>query len=187
MDRLSESRSPKTRRHNESTKIYTTERPTVQTILIESQNSRSNASVASRPFRRSITHNPMAITTQKPIYTQMAETMRRARTLLSMNQSDLSEALEVARQSIAEIEQTRRYPSCKLVDRFVERFDVNLHVYNWARDPSNEEALPGLLGLVPLHIVRLYERRSINAAVRAGRSRPLPRKSSFDDLPSIHS
>ena len=129
----------------------------------------------------------MAITTQKPIYTQMAETMRRARTLLSMNQSDLSEALEVARQSIAEIEQTRRYPSCKLVDRFVERFDVNLHVYNWARDPSNEEALPGLLGLVPLHIVRLYERRLINAAVRAGRSRPLSRKSSFTDLPSIFS
>ena len=118
-------------------------------------------------------------------YEQMAATIRRARMLLCMSQGDLCSALNVGRQTIAQIEQTRRYPSPKLVDRFAQQFQVNLYVYDWAHEPAESKALPGLLGLVPLHIVRLYERRLIDASIRAGRARPLLRKSSLDDLPSI--
>jgi transcriptional regulator with XRE-family HTH domain len=127
----------------------------------------------------------MAVALPKPRYKPMAATMRRARTLLRMSQEELSEALQINRQSIGQIEQTRSYPSRCLVNRFAERFLVNLDVYDWARQPSSAESLPGLLGLVPLHIVRLYERRLVDASVRDGRSVPLHRKSSFDNLPSI--
>ncbi len=127
----------------------------------------------------------MPTTKLKPTYVQMATTIGRARLLLGMHQPDLSEALDIALPTIAQIEQVRRYPSRELVDRFAERFAVNLYVYDWARGPHNADALPGLLGLVPLHIIRLYERRLVAASVREGRSRPLPRKSSFDNLPSI--
>jgi hypothetical protein len=102
-----------------------------------------------------------------------------------MNRTELSEALDTAKHAIGHIEQARRYPSREMVDRFAERFQVNLDVYAWAMSPANADALPGLLGLVPAHIVRLYERRLVDASVREGRSRPLRRRSSFDDLPSI--
>jgi transcriptional regulator with XRE-family HTH domain len=115
----------------------------------------------------------------------MAATMRRARTLLRMNQLELSLALQQSPQAISQIEQRRGYPSRGLVDRFAELFEVNLEVYAWARDPANADSLPGLLGLVPLHIVRLYERRLVDASVRNGHSRPVGRKSSFENLPSI--
>ena len=127
----------------------------------------------------------MANILPKPRYEPMAATVRRARTLLRMNQAELSKALKSGGQSISQIEQTRRYPSRELVDRFAELFQVNLDVYDWARDPANADSLPGLLGLVPLHIVRLYEKRLVDASVREGRSRPVPRKSSHEDLPSI--
>ena len=82
---------------------------------------------------------------------------------------------------------TGSYPQSArdVVERFADRYQVNLDVYDWARGPVNADALPGLLGLVPAHIVRLYERRLIDTAVREGRTRLLPRKSSFADLPSI--
>jgi DNA-binding XRE family transcriptional regulator len=121
----------------------------------------------------------------KPAYVQMAATFAQVRLLLHMNQFDLSVALSAPLQTIAQIEQTRRYPSRTLADRFAELYDVNLYVYDWARQPSSADGLPGLLGLVPLHIVRLYERRLVDAAVRERRSRPLRRKSSYDNLPSI--
>jgi transcriptional regulator with XRE-family HTH domain len=127
----------------------------------------------------------MPSTAPVPRYEQMAATMRRARFLLHMNQTELCDALGLGKQSIAQIEQTRRFPSRKMIDRFAEYFQVNLYVYDWARDPSSAADLPGLLGLVPLHIARLYERRLVDNAVRGGRSRPLRRSSSFGDLPSI--
>jgi transcriptional regulator with XRE-family HTH domain len=127
----------------------------------------------------------MAVVVPKPSYEPMAAAMRRARTLLRMNQIELSLELKQSPQAISQIEQTRSYPSRELVDRFAELFAVNLDVYAWARDPANADSLPGLLGLVPLHIVRLYERRLVDASVRNGYARPLVRKSSFENLPSI--
>jgi transcriptional regulator with XRE-family HTH domain len=127
----------------------------------------------------------MATFEAKTRYEPMAKTMRRARLLLRMNQHQLSRALNVSSGSIGQIETARRYPSRELVERFAERYAVNLHVYDWARAPADADALPGLLGLVPAHIVRLYERRLVDTSVREGRSRPLSRKSSLEDLPSI--
>jgi transcriptional regulator with XRE-family HTH domain len=121
----------------------------------------------------------------KPRYEPMAATMRRARLLLHMTQSQLSEALEVNRSAVNYIESARSYPSRVLVERFADRYQVNLDVYDWARRSENADLLPGLLGLVPAHIVRLYERRLVDASVREGRSRPLKRTSSLADLPSI--
>jgi transcriptional regulator with XRE-family HTH domain len=146
---------------------------------------RTNRPMVSIGMRARERRKAMAIVIPKPSYEPMADTMRRARTLLRMNQFELSMALEQSPQAIGQIEQTRSYPSRELVDRFAELFEVNLEVYAWARDPANADSLPGLLGLVPLHIVRLYERRLVDAAVRSGRSRPIERKSSFEDLPSI--
>jgi len=127
----------------------------------------------------------MAVLLQNSKYEPMATAVHRARKLLRMNQDELSDTLEVNRQSIGQIEQMRRYPSRRLVNRFAELFDVNLDVYAWAREPTNADSLPGLLGMVPLHIVRLYERRLVDAAVRSGRSRRMLRKSSLENLPSI--
>jgi transcriptional regulator with XRE-family HTH domain len=115
----------------------------------------------------------------------MAATMKRARMLLHMKQGELAETLGFRPQMFTSIETGRAYPSRVVVERFAERYEVNLDVYDWARGPANADALPGLLGLVPAHIVRLYERRLIDTAVREGRTRRLPRKSSFADLPSI--
>ena len=127
----------------------------------------------------------MSTTAQKIRYEQMAGTIRRARLLLCMNQGELSQALNLTRQSISNIEQMRGYPSRKVVDRFAELYQVNLDVYDWARNPTSAESLPGLLGLVPLHIVRLFERRLVDASIREGRARRLPRKTSSEKLPSI--
>ncbi len=127
----------------------------------------------------------MAVLPPNSAYEPMATAVHRARKLLRMNQNELCDTLEVNRQSIGQIEQMRRYPSRRLVNRFAELFDVNLDVYAWARAPANADSLPGLLGMVPLHIVRLYERRLIDAAVRSGRSRRLPRKSFVENLPSL--
>ena len=115
----------------------------------------------------------------------MAATMRRARSLLRFNQRDLGKSLHLARHVIPHIEQTRKYPSSDLINRFEERFQVNLYVYNWARAPQSADGLPGLLGLVPLHIIRLYEKRLVASAVSEGRDRPPRRRSIFEDLPSI--
>jgi len=115
----------------------------------------------------------------------MAATMQRARMLLHMNQRQLCRALDLNSQAINYIERARMYPSRTLVERFADRYQVNLDVYDWARSSENADVLPGLLGLVPAHIVRLYERRLVDASVREGRSRPLNRKSSFADVPSI--
>jgi transcriptional regulator with XRE-family HTH domain len=137
-------------------------------------------------------HKLMAVALPNPVYAPMAAAIHRARKLLHMKQEELSEILKVSRQWVGQVEQMRRYPSRRVLNQFAELFDVNLDVYVWARDPVNADSLPGLLGMVPLHIVRLYERRLIDAAVHSGRSRRLERKSSrlerqsfFDDLPSI--
>jgi transcriptional regulator with XRE-family HTH domain len=161
-------------------RIHTTGRPKLQSILGEGKGDSVVERTGGVPilWRHSSIRNPMATTEPKPTYEQMSATIRRARLLLRMNQADLCTALNIGRQTIAQIEQTRRYPSRKLVDRFAQQFQVNLYVYDWAREPANADGLPGLLGLVPLHIVRLYERRLIDASVRDGRSRPLRAKSS---------
>lgn len=127
----------------------------------------------------------MKTTPIKPRYEPMAATMQRARMLLHMNQRQLCRALDLNSQAINYIERARMYPSRTLVERFADRYQVNLDVYDWARSSENADVLPGLLGLVPAHIVRLYERRLVDASVREGRSRPLNRKSSFADVPSI--
>jgi transcriptional regulator with XRE-family HTH domain len=121
----------------------------------------------------------------KPRYEPMAATMRRARMLLHMNQRQLCRALEVHCMAINYIERARAYPSRPLVERFVDLYHVNLDVYDWARSSENADVLPGLLGLVPAHIVRLYERRLVDASVREGRSRPLKGKKSVAELPSL--
>jgi transcriptional regulator with XRE-family HTH domain len=127
----------------------------------------------------------MGVVQAKTRYEPMAATVLRARKLLRMSQVELSEALKIDRQSIGQIERTRRYPSRSMVEQFAELFDVNLEVYDWARNPANADALPGLLGLVPLHIVRLYERRLVDASVRNGHARPVGRKSSSERLTSL--
>ncbi len=121
----------------------------------------------------------------KPQYEPMAATVRRARMLLHMSQSQLSAAMELNSKAVSFIECARSYPSRALVERFADRYQVNLDVYDWARSSENADLLPGLLGLVPAHIVRLYERRLVDASVREGRSRSLKRTSSLVDLPSI--
>jgi transcriptional regulator with XRE-family HTH domain len=121
----------------------------------------------------------------KPSYEPMAATVLRARKLLRMSQVELSDALKADLEAIGQIERTRRYPSRELVEHFEDLYNVNLEVYAWARKQANAESLPGLLGLVPLHIVRLYERRLVDTSVRNGHGRLARRKSSYEGLPSI--
>ena len=57
-------------------------------------------------------------------------------------------------------------PISRLVERFADRYQVNLDVYDWARSSENADLLPGLLGLVPAHascVVRAATRRRIGA------------------------
>ena len=115
----------------------------------------------------------------------MAATMRCARLLLHMKQGELAATLGFRPQIFTCIETGRAYPSRNVVDELRPALRGEPGRLRLGRGPANADALPGLLGLVPAHIVRLYERRLIDAAVREGRTRRPPRKSSFAELPSI--
>lgn len=71
---------------------------------------------------------------------------RELRERLGLTQHQMAEELGITNVHLSNVENDKSFPSQQLMDRYSQRFDIDLYVYAWCRAGETEKLPPGIRG-----------------------------------------
>jgi transcriptional regulator with XRE-family HTH domain len=92
----------------------------------------------------------------------VGNTARQLRESLGLTQQEMADSLGITNVHLSHIENSKSFPSQDLIDRFRDRFEVDLYILAWCSDKTNEERIPLSLRKPAAQLARAWERRLVN-------------------------
>ena len=89
----------------------------------------------------------------------VGKTARQLRESLRLTQQEMADALGVTNVHLSNIENDKSFPSQDLIDRYREKFEVDLYILAWCRGEANEERLPPSLRKPAAQLAKAWEQR----------------------------
>jgi transcriptional regulator with XRE-family HTH domain len=72
----------------------------------------------------------------------VGEVARELRESLQLTQQEMARELGISNVQLSLIENSKSFPSRALIDRFREKFEIDLYVLAWCRDESGAGRIP---------------------------------------------
>jgi len=92
----------------------------------------------------------------------VGNTARQLRESLGLTQQEMADSLGITNVHLSHIENSKSFPSQDLIDRFRDRFEVDLYILAWCTDSTNEERIPLSLRKPAAQLAKALERRLVN-------------------------
>jgi len=89
----------------------------------------------------------------------VGNTARQLRESLGFTQQEMADSLGITNVHLSHIENNKSFPSQDLIDRFRDRFEVDLYILAWCSDTTNEERIPLSLRKPAAQLAKAWERR----------------------------
>jgi transcriptional regulator with XRE-family HTH domain len=84
---------------------------------------------------------------------------RELRESLHLTQQEMARELEITNVQLSLIENSKSFPSRALIDRFRNKFEVDLYILAWCRDADNETKIPASLRKPAAELAKAWEER----------------------------
>jgi len=90
--------------------------------------------------------------------THVGNTAREIRDSLGLTQHEMAEALGITNVHVSNIENDKSFPSQQLIDRYREKFGIDLYVLAWCRH-GDVEKLPPSIRKPASELAEAFQRR----------------------------
>jgi transcriptional regulator with XRE-family HTH domain len=97
---------------------------------------------------------------------------RELRESLRLTQHEMARELGITNVQLSLIENSKSFPSRALMDRFREKFEVDLYILAWCRDESAENKIPPSLRRPAAELAKAWEERFKTVVKRYQRPEP---------------
>jgi len=84
---------------------------------------------------------------------------RELRESLQLTQQEMAHELGITNVQLSLIENSKSFPSRALIDRFREKFEVDLYILAWCRDASAASRIPASLRRPAGELAKAWEER----------------------------
>ncbi len=97
---------------------------------------------------------------------------RELRESLRLTQREMAHELGITNVQLSLIENSKSFPSRALIDRFRDKFEVDLYILAWCRDEGAETKIPPSLRRPAAELARAWEKRFKTVVKRYQRPEP---------------
>ena len=88
----------------------------------------------------------------------VGKTARELREALGLTQVELAEMLDISSVYVSKIENEKSFPTRQIIDRYQEKFGVDLYIFAWCRH-GDLEKLPSSIRKSAIELANAWEKR----------------------------
>jgi transcriptional regulator with XRE-family HTH domain len=96
----------------------------------------------------------------------VGKTVREFRETLRLTQQEMASVLGVTNVHLSNIENNKSFPSQDLIDRFRDKYEVDLYILTWCRDAESGEKIHAALRKPASLLAKAWEERLVDIVKR---------------------